>query len=190
MGNTPKKRAGSPATSRTTQPARTSLRDALAKKTSLRTYHDISVVSSDHVDRAQRQLEAARQMQAATMLHSDDDVKARATKLVEDAEAARAQCFHRLWFRGLGFTEFDALVALHPPTGEQTDEAWDPDTFGYALIAECVQDEDGTPGELTAEEWKAELSDESKWTRADRLRVIRMAMAAQQQTMADAVPKD
>lgn len=189
MGNRPKPRSASP------------LRAALAAKTSLRTYHDIAIVASEQVERAQRNLESARQMHVATLLHPDEAVKQQAKELLAKAEEQRGECFHRIWFRGLGFSEFDALVDLHPPTDEQAKagKAWNDATFPYALLAECAGDSveptkdnpDGwVPGDLTAEEWEAELTDETRWSAADRRRVISMALAAQQQTMADAVPKD
>jgi hypothetical protein len=162
------------------------LRAALAAKTNLRTYHDIAVVDSEQVQAAQRQLELARQLQAASLLSDEDAVRAKALQAVERAQATRNACFHRIWFRSLGHTEFDALVALHPAADGQVDELpWNPATFDYALLEACVVDSD-----LTAEEWEAELADEKRWSAPDRNRVISMALAAQRQTMADAVPKD
>ncbi len=162
------------------------LRAALAAKTNLRTYHDISVAPSEQVAAAQRQLELARQLQAASLLHEEDAVREKAAEAVGRAQAARDACFHRIWFRSLGNIEFDALVTLHPAADGQGDDLpWNPETFDYALLAECVVDSD-----LTAQEWQAELADEKRWSGPDKRRVIAMALAAQRQTMADAVPKD
>ncbi len=162
------------------------LRAALAAKTNLRTYHDIAVADSEQVQAAQRQLELARQLQAASLLSDEDDVRGKALEAVERAQATRNACFHRIWFRSLGNTEFDALVTLHPPADVQADELpWNPETFDYALLEACVVDSD-----LTAAEWEAELADEQRWSGPDKNRVIAMALAAQRQTMADAVPKD
>jgi hypothetical protein len=163
------------------------LREALAKKTTLRTHFDISIVDSEEVEAAQRSVTVAQQLVAATLLHDDPAVRARADKALADARATRDACFHRIWFRGLPLEEFDALVALHPPTEEQHREKWiwNPDTFNYALLAECAVDSD-----LTAEEWAEELADGDRWTRADRTKIISTCLAANQQTMADAVPKD
>lgn len=180
-----------------------SLRAALAQRTNLRTHHDIAIAPADDIEAAQRRLDTARQLQAATLLHDSDEVRQRAEQAAQDAEQARAALFHRLWFRGLDLDEFDALVALHPPTDEQNREgrSWNPDTFEYALLAAAVEDEDGNPGDLTAEEWRAEIlgldpatgqRDPSRkpWPVAEHRRVMLMALAAQRQTMADAVPKD
>jgi len=125
-------------------------------------------------------------MVMATLLQDNDDVRAKAADVEAQAMTAMDACFHRVWFRGLSYDEFDALVALHPPTPEQLKEkwAWNPDTFTYALLEECVVD-----GDLTAAEWEAELSDGKRWPRADRVAFIDQALAAQQQTMADAIPK-
>lgn len=176
MGNRPKPKKPSP------------LRAALAQKTNLQTYFDIAVADTEAVEEAQRVLVTAQQIAAGAMLGDDADVKARAKELLDEAKAHRAECFHRVWFRGLPFDEFDALVALHPPTDEQrrSDEqhAWNPDTFVWALLEECVVD-----GDLTADEWKAELGSD-RWTSADRQRFLGMAIAAQRQTLADAIPKD
>lgn len=178
------------------------LRAALAKRTNLRTYHDIAIADATEIEAAQRRLDAARQMHTATLLHDDQQVRERAEQLVKDAEAARDALFHRIWFRGLPQTEFDALVDLHPPTDEQAKNGnmWNAETFHFALIAETAENEDHTPGDLTAEEWKAEITgidpatgepdpDREAWTGAERRQVIYMALAAQRQTMADAVPK-
>lgn len=162
------------------------LREALAAKTNLRTYHDIPVRPAEDIAAAQRRLEVARQLQAATMLSEDDDVRTKSAKVVEEMQAERDACFHRIWFRSLGHNEFDALVALHPaPEGQDGDAPWDTATFEYALLEHAVVEND-----LTAEEWATELADEVRWSGPDRRRLIAMAFAAQRQTMADAVPKD
>lgn len=162
------------------------LRAALAQKTNLRTYFDLPVADTEQVEDAHRKVEIAKQLVASTLLHEDQDVRGKAEAALERAKEARAACFHRIWFRGLTFSEFDALVALHPATKEQEKDgwAWNPDTFNYALLEEAVVD-----GDLTAEEWQAELDDD-RWSRADRTQLLNRCLAAQQQTMADAVPKD
>jgi hypothetical protein len=162
------------------------LREALAAKTNLRTYHDIAVRPVEDIEAAQRNLQLAQQMQAATMLHDDEAVRTKAVKVVAEAQAARDACFHRIWFRSLGDVEFDALVALHPPLpGQDADRlAWNPTTFEPALLEACVVDSD-----LTAEEWADELADESRWSGPDKRAVSRAAMAAQRQTLAELVPK-
>jgi hypothetical protein len=172
--------------SKTTARPASPLREALAAKTNLRTYHDIAVRPVEDIAAAQRQLDTARQMHAATMLHDDENVRTKALEVLEKAQADRDACFHRIWFRSLGHNEFDALVALHPAQDHQDgDLPWDPHTFDFALLAACTVDSD-----LTAEEWAAELADEQRWSGPDRRRVISMALAAQRQTLADAVPKD
>lgn len=165
------------------------LREALKKKTSLRTYFDVAIADTDQVEEAVRRVNAAQQLVTATLLSDDQDVRVRADRALDEARAARAACFHRVEFRGLGPKEFDALVDLHPPTDEQAKAEdplpWNTDTFPYALLEAATVDSD-----LTAAEWEAELADEAKWTRADRNGLITAVLAAQRQTMADAVPKD
>lgn len=186
----------------TTTAAPGSLRAALAQRTNLRTWHDIAVAPADEIDAAQRRLDAARQLETATLLKDDPEIHDRVAAAVREATEARDKLFHRLWFRGLDLTEFDALVDLHPPTDEQHREGrtWNPDTFEYALLAACVEDEDGTPGDLTPDEWRDELlgldpttgerdPQRRAWPVAEQRRVMLMALSAQRQTMADAVPK-
>lgn len=172
-----KKRAAGPSSS---------LRAALAAKKSLRTHFDLAIVDGDVIEAAQRRLEVARQMAAAVMLQDDPDVTARADEVLARAEAERDACFHRIYFRGLHETEFDALVQLHPPTAEQAADQWlwNPDTFNLGLLEACAVDSD-----LTAQEWAEEIADVERWTRADKKQLISMCLAANQQTMADAVPK-
>ena len=168
------------------------LRAALAAKTVYRTYFDMSVVDTEVAEKAKRDLAAFEQMRMTLMLSGGDDANnavflERAQEQVDQAQAAVDACYHRIWFRGLGYTEFDALVALHPPTAEQAKDkwAWNPDTFNFALIAACAVDSD-----LTAEDWAAELDDAERWSRADRSTMINRALECNRQTMADAVPKD
>lgn len=162
------------------------LRAALAAKTNLVTYFDLSIAETDVVEAAQRGVAVGRQLVAATLLHDDDAVRDQAAAALLRAEAERSACFHRINFRGLPLKDFDALVTLHPPTPEQAKDkwVWNPDTFNYALLEECTID-----GDLTAAEWEAELHTD-RWSRADRSKLLNMALAAQQQSMADAVPKD
>jgi len=162
------------------------LRAALAAKTTLVTHFDIATASTDEVAAAQRQVAVAEQLVAATLLHQEDHVRARAAAALEQAEAARAACFHRIEFKHVPLEDFDALVKLHPPTPAQSKDewAWNPDTFNFALLEACVVD-----GDLTADDWEAELADEERWSPADKRHLINMALAAQRQTMADAIPK-
>lgn len=163
------------------------LRDALAKKTTLRTYFEVATAESEVVEGAQRRLDLARQLAAASLLSEDPDVRVKTDAAIASAEAERDACFHRIWFRGLGLTEFDALVGLHPATDAQRadDWSWNPDTFNYALLEAATVDSD-----LTAEDWETELSDEARWTAPDRRALISSCLSAQRQTMAEAVPKD
>jgi hypothetical protein len=162
------------------------LRAALAAKTTLVTHFDLPIASSDDVERAVRLVNMAEQIVAATLLHEDDAVRQRAADALEKAQAARSSCFHRIQFRHLPIEDFDALVKLHPPTAEHAKDGWiwNPDTFNYALLEEATID-----GDLTAAEWEAELSDRERWTPADKRALVERALAAQRQTMADAVPK-
>lgn len=162
---------------------RSALRSALAAKTSLRTHFDIAQADTEVIEEAQRRLNAAQQLEMATTLHEDEAVKARAAQAVTEARAARDALFHRVWCRGLGLDEFDALVALHPATAEEAQSglAWGAG-FDMALLAACAEDSD-----LTADEWASELAG---WTLPERRRAIAAALDAQRQTLADLVPKD
>lgn len=163
------------------------IRAALAKKTSLRTYFDLGIADPDEIDAAQRRLDVARQLIGAALLGGDPEMRKKADAAIGVAQAERDACFHRIWFRALGLTEFDALVGLHPPTKEQARDqwAWNPDTFNYALLEAATVDSD-----LTAEDWETELSDEDRWPAADRRGLVNACLAAQRQTLADSVPKD
>lgn len=162
------------------------LRQALAKKTSLRTYFDFALVDVETVERVSRKLQAARQLEHGAMLSDNPDVKTRAAAVLAEIEAERDACFHRIWFRGLGSDEWDALVDLHPPTPEQAKDgaAWNDETFNYGLLEATAIDSD-----LSADDWRRELADE-KWTNADRRQLVLAAVRAQRQTLADQVPKD
>lgn len=172
---------------RTKKAAASPLRAALNAKTSLHTFHEISTSPQPAIEAAKRNLDVARQLVAATLMHDDADVRAKADKALATAQAERDACFYRIEFRGLGLTEFDALVKLHPPTKAQADDKWlwNPDTFDFALLEHAVVDSD-----LTAEDWQAELADEEKWPAPERARLLNNCLAAQRQTMADAAPKD
>lgn len=163
--------------------AASALRGALAAKTSLRTHFDIAVESTEVIEAAQRRLNAARQLEVATMLSDDTGVQERAAGALREAEEARDACFHRVYCRGLTLDEFDALVALNPPTDAQAREgrSWG-NGFDIALLTVCAEDSD-----LTREEWEEQLT---TWTAAERRRAIAAALEAQRQTLADAVPKD
>lgn len=163
------------------------LRAALNAKTSLHTFHEISTSPQAQVEAAKRKLDVARQLVAATLMSDDADVRSKAEAALEAAQAERDACFYRIEFRGLGLTEYDALVKLHPPTKAQEADKWlwNPDTFGYALLEAAA-----VASDLTAEDWAEELADEEKWPAPERARLISTALAAQRQTMADAAPKD
>ncbi len=56
--------------------------------------------------------------------------------------------------RAIPADDWEALVALHPPTEAQRErgDAWDPATFRSALLAACVLTPEGEEP-LTEEEW-------------------------------------
>lgn len=168
------------------KPSTSPLRAALAAKTKLRTYFDVATAPSEVVEAAKQRVDIAQQLVSATLLSPDDDVRARAQQELDKAKAGLDECFHRVWFSGLNETDFDALVALHPPTEAQAAKKWlwNSDTFNYALLEACAVDSD-----LTADEWEAELNDAKRWTRADKARIVAAALACNQQTMADAAGK-
>lgn len=162
------------------------LRAALAQKTSLRTYFDFALVDTETLEHLQRKLQAARQLEHGAMLSDKPEVRERATTVLAEVQAEYDQVVHRIWFRGLGLDEWDALVALHPPTPAQQAEGagWDEETFNYALLEAAAVDSD-----LTAVEWRTELADQEKWSNADRRSLLLAAVRAQRQSLADAVPK-
>lgn len=171
------------------KPSTSPLRAALQAKTSLRTFHEIAIVPQEQIEAAKRRLDVANQMVVATLLNDDPDVREKADAALAAAQAERDACFHRIEFRGLGLDDFDDLVQLHPATPEQEKDpdytvAWNRPAFDYALLAEATVDSD-----LTAEDWAEELADTTRWPAAERARLINTCLAAQRQTMADAIPK-
>lgn len=161
------------------------LRDALNRKSVTRTHYDMPTASTEEINAARNALDRAGQVAVATLMSDDPDIRARGESALAEAQRGLSACFHRIWFRPIGLTEFDALVTEHPPSAAQRKEghAWNPDTFSFALLATACEDSD-----LTAEEWAEELADENKWPAPDRLGIFNASLRAQRQTGAD--PKD
>lgn len=65
--------------------------------------------------------------------------------------------------RAIGSKAYDVLVGMHPPTAEQKKEgaAYNPDSFGPALIAACALEPQMTPNEAK-ELWESE-----EWSRGE-----------------------
>jgi hypothetical protein len=162
------------------------LRAALEKKQTRRTYYDIPLVDSELAQQRATTVQEAKNTKMAAeylLVRTQDEerhaeVKAaveQAQREVDAAEAELANSFYRLWFRSLPESDFEALVAAHPPSEEQQQKAkeeddpapsWDDETFPFALLAACCEEED-----LSAEEWREELA-RDRWSRADKREII------------------
>jgi hypothetical protein len=158
------------------------LRDALNRKRVTRTYYDMPIAGTEEIDAARTALDRAGQVAVATLMSDDEDIRSRGDAALAEAREGLAECFHRIWFRPIGLSEFDALTSEHPPTTAQRKEGhpWNPDTFIFALLAVSAEDSD-----LSEEEWAAELADEKKWPAPDRNGIYNAALRAQRQSAAD-----
>jgi len=74
--------------------------------------------------------------------------------------------------RAIGSKAYDTLVGLHAPTAEQKREgaAYNPDTFGPALIAHCSASPKLTPNEAK------ELWDSDEWSRGEVMALFTAAV--------------
>lgn len=79
---------------------------------------------------------------------------------------------HVLLLRAIGSKAYDVLVSMHKPTPEQKNEgaAYNPDTFGPALISACSLDPHLTPNEAK------ELWDSDEWSRGEVMDVFSSAV--------------
>lgn len=83
------------------------------------------------------------------------------TLAIPDSDGAMVEYVFTL--RAIGSKAYDVLVGLHPPTAEQKKDgaAYNPDTFGPALISACA-----VSPQLTANEAK-ELWESDEWSRGE-----------------------
>jgi len=79
---------------------------------------------------------------------------------------------HVLTLRAIGSKAYDTLVSMHKPTPEQKNEgaAYNPDTFGPALISACSLNPHLTPNEAK------ELWDSDEWSRGEVMDVFSSAV--------------
>lgn len=70
---------------------------------------------------------------------------------------------HTMLFRAVGAKEWDRLISKNPPTTEQKadGQAFNPDTFGPALLAASSVDPD-----LTVKQW-SEIWNSDDWSRGE-----------------------
>lgn len=83
------------------------------------------------------------------------------TLAIPDADGAMVEYVFTL--RAIGSKAYDVLVGMHPPTADQKKEgaAYNPDSFGPALISAC-----SVSPSLTANEAK-ELWESDEWSRGE-----------------------
>lgn len=112
-------------------------------------------------------------------VRSGDAAEIKRTKAaLTRAQKKHDACFEQLTIRALRPKMYEALIAEHPPTREQTATAtapheapqWNRDTFRPALLAACVE------GDMTAEDWAAWLEEHSSRGEGDKLFVVTLAL--------------
>lgn len=83
------------------------------------------------------------------------------TLAIPDSDGAMVEYVFTL--RAIGSKAYDVLVGMHPPTADQKKEgaAYNPDSFGPALISAC-----SVSPSLTANEAK-ELWESDEWSRGE-----------------------
>jgi len=165
----------------------------------IRTEHfDVPIVEASVVDPLAENLRRARQaVLRAELADAESDVRARAEASVEKAAAALDDCFWRVEFKGLADdAEWDALVNAHPAKDAQLAKweadgaepsekpTMDLDAFYLALLVACIVDGDG----MTEADWRAELWDPERWTRADRARLFGTVRLADNRDFSAGIP--
>lgn len=162
------------------------LRAALAKKQVRVESFDIPLVDYATAKAAALAVEEASQRAVYTKFGTEDDVKKAVEADLVKCKAALAKCFHRVEFRGLGESAYDALLNEHPLTDEER-EAGEKvgENFIVALIVASIVDGD----DMTEDDWKAELADESRWPRADKNALFETVLSANARAFTDGIPK-
>jgi L-asparaginase II len=94
---------------------------------------------------AESELTEAEMALTLTERRGEDAEAAKAR--VEAARAAVDECYEVLTVTALPPADLEALIAAHPPTGEQKDAVYNQDTFRPALFAACVE------GDMTEQDW-------------------------------------
>lgn len=171
------------------------LRAALKDRKTRTTFYDMPLEEYGVCRERARALSVATQTLAAaealSMRESDEEIRQAVESSRKAVEAARREldgCFHRIVFKGLPESDFDALVQLHPPTNAQIEEAkergdemplYNEASFYPALLEHCAQD-----SELSAAEWADELAG---WTRAERRDIQSKALEANVRSYATAL---
>ena len=169
-------------------PKKTSgLRAALAaRKTRIERY-GVPLVESHVADEAAAAFSRHSERLVFATFSGDADLADSVRGEAERAKADLEKCFYWIRFQGLPEADFDALVNEHPPTDEQRarGEKWNPETFPYALLVACILDDDSG---MDADEWKAELGS-PRWTRSDRVALLRTVYDANQREFSHGIPK-
>ncbi|MGH3096100.1 MAG: hypothetical protein ACRDMV_08895 [Streptosporangiales bacterium] len=136
------------------------LRDRLRTK-ARRTTDVPLVIDPDGEVEARRALDDARMRLRVAQIGDDDAPKAKQTRAVNDAQAdidkaqaAWEQTVERVEFQALSRPDMEALIAEHPPTKDDDDDAgWHAETFQPALVAACSTDQS-----MSEAEWAEFLS--------------------------------
>lgn len=176
-----KRAAGKPtARKRTTGAKPSGLRDALKAKQIRTGHYEIPVVDYDSaVAAAKRVTETRNQLALAQLTGQADAIKA-GEKLVAEAEAANAKCWHRLDLRPVSDAVQEELKREHPSDAE-TPLFEDP--YAYALLAASAD------ADLTAEEWHDTLSDRERWTEPDVVELLGLVIELCNRPFSAGIPK-
>jgi len=159
------------------------LRKALAKKRVREEVYRFAIADDTA---ARKKLDEANKAKllAGIGKNTEDELSRKFEAEVDAAQAELDACYEPIVFRGISDKAFEALVAEHPPVGDDKEKAaWNVETFRPALIAACAVDAD-----LTAEEWAEELASE-RWTKADLNEIFSAAVRANTRTVSEGLPK-
>jgi hypothetical protein len=110
-----------------------------------------------------------------------EERSARARKVLDAAVARLDSCYEHVTVRALEPEEFEALVDEHPAR-EDVDEAWNDETFPWALFYACADDD------LSAQEWEEFLK--KRCSQAERDVLLLAAQQVNVRAPSLAVPKD
>lgn len=70
---------------------------------------------------------------------ADADTLTRAHTAVAEAEGELKACYEPVLLRALRPEDWEALIALHPPRAESTDDIWNAATFPKACLLACIE---------------------------------------------------
>lgn len=106
---------------------------------------------------------------------------AEARAALTQAEADLDACYEKVTLTALPPADFEALVALHPPREDTSDEAWNPETFPRACFLACA------PHEVSEAEWEQVLAE--NLSLAERGELYSVAIAVNVRLVSPALPK-